>query len=82
MNGIRAASRSAPLLVAALCALAMAAGPAWASALVGPVQPEPAWVYPAQCHQNGGSVVRDRYNPNLWHCVGGKNNGQDVRIQS
>jgi hypothetical protein len=81
MDGIRAASRTALPLVAALCALGMAGGPAWASTSAHPVQPEPAWVYPAQCHQNGGYVVRDRDNPNQWHCQGGKNNGEDVRVQ-
>jgi hypothetical protein len=81
MDGIRAASRAALPLVAALCALGMAGGPAWASTSVRPVQPEPTWVYPAQCHQNGGYVVRDRDNPNQWHCEGGKNNGEDVRVQ-
>jgi hypothetical protein len=81
MDGIRAASRAALPLVAAICALGMAGGLAWASTSVRLVQPEPAWVYPAQCHQNGGYVVRDRDNPNQWHCEGGKNNGEDVRVQ-
>jgi hypothetical protein len=80
MGGIRAVSGVAVPMVAALCALGMATGPAWASTSVGPVQPQPTWVYPAQCHQGGGSVVRDRYNPSLWHCAGGQYNGQDVHF--
>jgi hypothetical protein len=81
MDGIRAASRAALPLLAAICALGMVGGPAWASTLVRPIQPEPAWVYPAECNREGGGVVRDRDNPNDWHCVGGSENGEDVRVE-
>jgi hypothetical protein len=80
MDGIRAASRAALPLVAAMCALGVAGGPAWASTSLRRVQPEPAWVYPAQCHDGGGYVVRDRDNPREWHCVGGSKGGQDVHF--
>ncbi|HTF48708.1 MAG TPA: hypothetical protein VK735_14775 [Pseudonocardia sp.] len=81
MDRIRAASRAALPLVAVLCALGMAGGPAWASTSVRPLQPEPASVYPAECADNGGHVYRDRDDPDEWHCEGGKHDGEDVRIE-
>jgi hypothetical protein len=56
----------------------MISAPAWASTLV---QPQPAWVYPAQCRAGGGIVVHDTLNGNdEWRCVGGRYGGQDIHF--
>lgn len=77
MAGARIAGRAA-LLVGAVCALGMSTAPAWASTLV---QPQPAWVYPAQCRDGGGAVVHNTLNGNdVWRCVGGRYGGQDIHF--
>jgi hypothetical protein len=45
------------------------------------VQPQLAWVCPAQCRTGGGIVVHDTLNNNdVWRCVGGRYGGQDIHF--
>lgn len=88
-----ALSRAALPLVAALFTVGLASAPAVAGAGATPaaeqsvvpaaaavsLPPPPHWIRREDCARGGGHWVRDRRDPHLWHCVGGRWDRHDGR---